>query len=44
MLIYGNTPRDIMRLIKQNRWRVIALVLALTMILMTIDRIQHGVG
>ena len=43
MLIYGNTPRDIMRIFRINRWKLIAVIFIMTTMLLVVDKINQPV-
>ena len=40
MLIYGNTPRDIVRIFRINRWRLIAVIFIVTTALLAYDKLD----
>ena len=41
MLIYGNTPRDIIRIFRINRWRLIAVIFIVTTALLAYDKFNR---
>ena len=41
MLIYGNTPRDIMRIFRINRWKLIAVIFIVTTALLAYDKLDN---
>jgi hypothetical protein len=43
MLIYGNTPRDIVRIFRINRWKLIAVIFIMTTMLLVVDKINQPV-
>ena len=43
MLIYGNTPRDIMRIFRINRWRLIAVIFIVTTALLAYDKFDQPI-
>jgi len=43
MLIYGNTPRDIMRIFSINRWKLIAVIFIMITMLLVVDKINQPV-
>jgi hypothetical protein len=43
MLIYGNTPRDIIRIFRINRWKLIAVIFIMTTMLLVVDKINQPV-
>ena len=38
MLIYGNTPQDIIRIFRINRWKLIAVIFAIMTMLLAYDK------
>jgi hypothetical protein len=43
MLIYGNTPRDIMRIFRINRWKLIAVIFIIATVLLAVEKINQPV-
>jgi hypothetical protein len=41
MLIYGNTPRDIVRIFRINRWKLIAVIFIVTTALLAYDKFTN---
>ena len=41
MLIYGNTPRDIMRIFRINRWKLIAVIFVVTTMMLAYDKFTN---
>ena len=40
MLIYGNTPRDIIRIMRSRKWKLIAIVFLVTTLLLGYDKFK----
>jgi hypothetical protein len=41
MLIYGNTPRDIVRIFRINRWKLIAVIFIIATALLAYDKFTN---
>ena len=41
MLIYGNTPRDIVRIFRINRWKLIAVIFIVMTALLAYDKFDN---
>ena len=41
MLIYGNTPRDIMRIMRSRKWKLIAIVFIVISLLLVYDKLDR---
>ena len=41
MLIYGNTPQDIIRIFRINRWKLIAVIFAILTMLLAYDKFNN---
>ena len=40
MLIYGNTPQDIIRIMKSRKWKLVAIVFIVTTLLLGYDKFK----
>ena len=43
MLIYGNTPRDIIRIMRSRKWKLIAIVFVITTALLALDKFNQPI-
>jgi hypothetical protein len=43
MLIYGNTPSDIIRIFRINRWKLIAVIFIVTTALLMVEKFNQPV-
>jgi len=41
MLIYGNTPRDIMRIMRSRKWKLIAIVFIVISLVLAYDKFRQ---
>ena len=41
MLIYGNTPQDIVRIFRINRWKLISVIFIVTTMLLAYDKFNN---
>ena len=41
MLIYGNTPKDIMRMMASRKWKLIAIVFIVISLLLAYDKFKQ---
>ena len=41
MLIYGNTPRDIGKILKANKWKLMAIMFSLVIMTLIVDKINQ---
>ena len=41
MLIYGNTPQDIIRIMKSRKWKLVAIVFIVTTLLLGYDKFTN---
>ena len=40
MLIYGNTPKDIIRIMRSRKWKLIAMIFIVTTLLLGYDKLK----
>jgi len=41
MLIYGNTPRDMIRIMRSRKWKLIAIVFIIISLLLAYDKFRQ---
>jgi hypothetical protein len=41
MLIYGNTPRDMIRIMKSRKWKLIAIVFIIISLVLAYDKFRQ---
>ena len=41
MLIYGNTPRDMIRIMRSSKWKLIAIVFIVISLLLAYDKFKQ---
>jgi len=41
MLIYGNTPRDMIRIMRSRKWKLIAIVFIIISLLLAYDKFKQ---
>jgi len=41
MLIYGNTPRDMIRIMRSSKWKLIAIVFIIISLLLAYDKFKQ---
>jgi hypothetical protein len=41
MLIYGNTPRDMIRIMRSRKWKLIAIVFIIVSLLLAYDKFNQ---